>query len=213
MRARLALPPLYPIVDVAEASSASCGRAIALARELAAAGIDLIQLRAKGLGAGAMSDLAGTLVETLREQGARLIVNDRADVARIASAAGVHLGDEDLPVAAARSVFGDAAIIGYSTHTIEEVAAAATSSADYLGFGPVFDSPTKPHVRAARGVEMLARACRAAAQPVVAIGGVTLATAPELWRAGAASVAVIGELERASDARALARDYLRAAGR
>jgi thiamine-phosphate pyrophosphorylase len=205
------LPPFYPIIDIREDSPDAGARALALAGELCAAGATLLQLRAKLLGAGAMTALASRMVVAAREYGARIIVNDRADVALAAGAAGVHVGDEDLPVTAARDVLGEGAIVGYSTHSIDDVAAAASQPADYLGFGPVFASPTKAGVRAPRGIDALAAACRASHVPVVAIGGVTLATAPACWRAGAASVAVISELERSPERAALVRAYLRAA--
>lgn len=211
------LPPLYPIVNVEAADAASCERALALAAELADAGARLLQLRAKSLGAGALADLASRMVTALSGSGALLIVNDRLDVAMAAGAGGVHLGDEDLPVEAARRVLASAAgaaspfLVGYSTHSVEEASRATRAPADYLGFGPVFDSPTKAGVREARGVEMLARVCRASSLPVVAIGGVTLATAAQCWRAGAASVAVISEIERSSDRRSLVAAYLQAA--
>lgn len=208
------LPALYPIVNVAGPSPADADRAFALAVELAEAGCTLLQLRAKTLGAGAMTALAGRLVETLRGSRIRLLVNDRADVAAASGAAGVHLGDEDLPVDAARAVLARGAvrpIVGYSTHSVQEVAAASNLPADYLGFGPVFESPTKAGVRAARGLTQLADACRATTLPVVAIGGVTLETAPACWKAGAASVAVIREIEESGDRRALVAAYRNAA--
>jgi thiamine-phosphate pyrophosphorylase len=205
------LPRLYPIVDVREESPEAIERALRLAVELAAAGATLLQLRAKPLAAGVMTVLASRMVAAAAAQGARVIVNDRADVALAAGAAGVHVGDEDLPVAAARDVLGPGAIVGYSTHTIDDVAAAGRLPADYLGFGPVFDSPTKAGVRDPRGIELLAEACRASPLPVVAIGGITLARAPDCWRAGAASVAVISEIERAPDRGGLVRAYLRSA--
>lgn len=207
------LPPLYPIVNVAGDDADSCESAYALAVELAEAGCSLIQLRAKTLGAGAMTSLARRLVEALRGSGALLIVNDRADVAAASGAAGVHVGDEDLPVEAVRRVVGSGAIIGFSTHSVDEAARASSCGADYLGFGPVFESPTKAGVRDARGVQLLSHACRATSLPVVAIGGVTLETAADCWSAGAASVAVISELERSSDRRALIAAYLAKAGR
>lgn len=203
------LPRLYPIVDVREESPEASERALRLAIELAAAGATLLQLRAKSLAAGAMTALATRMVAAVAPHGTRVIVNDRADVALAAGAAGVHVGDEDLPVAAARDVLGPGAVVGYSTHSIDDVLAAARVPADYIGFGPVFDSPTKAGVRESRGVDLLAAACRASTLPVVAIGGITLATAPDCWRAGAASVAVISEIERSADAGALARAYLR----
>lgn len=210
------LPPLYPIVNVAGPSATDAERAFALAVELAEAGCLLLQLRAKELGAGALAELAARTVEALAGSGALLIVNDRADVAAVSGAAGVHLGDEDLPVEAARRVLegtGCATIVGWSTHSVAEAAAASHLGADYLGFGPVFDSPTKAGVREARGLAMLAEACRATDLPVVAIGGVTLENAAACWKAGAASVAVISEIERSRDRRALVAAYAEAARR
>lgn len=213
MSAPLRLPPLYPIVDVRGSSAADRSRALDLAVELARAGADLLQLRAKTQASGDLAGLATAMRERLQPLGCRLIVNDRADIALVAGAAGVHVGDEDLPPSAARRILPEGAIVGYSTHSLAEVEEAAGLPVDYLGFGPVFESPTKPGARRPRGVDALAAVCRAARQPVVAIGGVTLASAPALWAAGAASVAVIGEIESAEDPGALVRAYLAAAGR
>lgn len=204
-------PRLYPIVDVREESPEAIERALQLAVELTAAGATLLQLRAKSLAAGVMTALATRMVAAVATHGACVIVNDRADVALAAGAAGVHVGDEDLPVAAAREVLGAGAIVGYSTHSIDDVVAAARLPVDYIGFGPVFVSPTKAGVREPRGVEVLAAASKASKHPVVAIGGVSLTTAPECWRAGAASVAVISEIERAANVGAVVRAYLHAA--
>lgn len=208
------LPALYPIVNVAGDDDAACESAFALAVELATTGCRLLQLRTKSLGAGPMAELAARIVEAIAASGSLLVVNDRADVALAAGAAGVHLGDEDLPVAAARRVLAASpapSVVGYSTHSVAEAAGAAGCGADYLGFGPVYESPTKAGVREARGIDLLAEACRATPLPVVAIGGVTLAGAAACWRAGAASVAVISEIERSTNRRALVADYRRAA--
>jgi len=209
-------PPLYPIVNVAEPGTAAAARATALALALARAGLAWVQLRAKPLSAGEFTRLALALAQEFDPLGCRLIVNDRADVALAVRAAGLHLGDEDLPAAAARTLLGPAALIGYSTHSAAEVAAvcnvtdtplrdvAADDSVncdvDYLGFGPVFESPTKAGVRDARGLTLLTTVCANSRLPVVAIGGITLETAPQCWQAGAASVAIISELERAFEA-------------
>jgi thiamine-phosphate pyrophosphorylase len=208
----LTLPPLYPIVNVRSTDAIEIERTLRLACDLAQAGATLLQLRAKGLGTGAYTDLAADLVERLRNLGCKLIVNDRADVALAAAAAGVHVGDEDLPADAARALLGPDAIVGYSTHSLDDVAK-APPHASYLGFGPVFESPTKAGVRAPRGLALLSDACRASTLPVVAIGGVTLERAPAVWNAGAASCAVISEIEAASDAGALVRAWLEAARR
>jgi thiamine-phosphate diphosphorylase len=207
------LPPLYPIIDVRDDSPRASERALALTVELCGAGATLLQLRAKRMPAGAMTALAGRMVQAAAANYCRVIVNDRADVALAVGAAGVHLGDEDVPVAAAREMLGAGAIIGYSTHCLKDVAEAAGFPVDYIGFGPVFDSPTKAGAREPRGVDLLAAVCAVSKLPVVAIGGVTLATAEACWRAGAASVAVISEIEHARDRAALVRAYRRAAAR
>jgi len=210
----LRLPRFYPIVNVADAGDAAIERAYAMATELADCGVTLMQLRAKPLGGGAMTALAKRLVEAFRTSGVQLIVNDRADVAAASGAAGVHVGDEDLPIEAARRVLsaaGSGSVVGYSTHSIAEAIAASSFDADYLGFGPVFESPTKAGVRDARGLELLSEVCRVATLPVVAIGGITLETAPLCWEAGAASVAVISDLERTTDLRGRLAEWQRAA--
>lgn len=208
------LPPLYPIIDIRgpAAESGTQGSpegALPLALRLARAGVSLLQLRAKMLASGALVETAELALQMLAPLGCRLIVNDRADVAKATGAAGVHLGQEDLPVEAARRILGPEALIGLSTHSLAEVRAAVGLPVDYLGFGPVFDSPTKAGVRAPRGLKHLAQACREAHAPVVAIGGVTIETAAACLQAGAASVAVISELERAgTDLEALVARYL-----
>jgi thiamine-phosphate pyrophosphorylase len=202
----VALPRFYPIVDVKSSERADLALAHDRASALARAGVCLLQLRAKTLGAGPFTELAASLVGDLSPFRCRVIINDRADIALATGAAGVHLGDEDLPVCEARRLLGPAALIGYSTHSVNDIEA-APAEADYLGFGPVFDSPTKAGVREARGLDLLAAACKARSRPVVAIGGVTLAHAPSLWRAGAAAAAVISEVERSSDIEALVRAW------
>jgi thiamine-phosphate pyrophosphorylase len=201
------LPRLYPIVNVADASEPAIERALRLARDLAAAGVSLLQLRAKPLPAGPLTELAIEVVRATVAHGCRVIVNDRADVALAAGAAGVHVGDEDLPVEAVRRVVGPDFIVGYSTHSVEEVEAAAGLAVDYIGFGPVFESPTKPRVRAPRGIELLRAACKASRHPIVAIGGITRENSRLAWEAGAASVAAISEFERAEDVGALLREW------
>jgi len=202
----LSLSALYPILNVRGRGDAGFGRVEATALALAAAGITLVQLRAKQLATGAFAELAVRCVERLGALGCRVIVNDRVDVAMASAAAGVHLGDEDIGVDAARRLLGPTAVIGYSTHALEELEN-APATADYVAFGPVFESPTKAGVRSARGLVLLERACRGSTRPVVAIGGITLASAAELWAAGAASAAVISEIERTDDIAGLVRAW------
>lgn len=202
-----ALPPLYPIVDLRDTGDEAVSRAQELAVALAEAGAEIVQLRAKTFDAGPLTELAERMVAALGRHGCRLIVNDRTDVAAAARAAGVHLGDSDLPVRAARELLGRDAVIGFSTHAVDEVASPNAREADYLGFGPVFESPTKTGVRTPRGIDALEAACRATKLPVVAIGGITLDTARAVWSAGAAAAAVISEIERSDSPSELVRAY------
>jgi thiamine-phosphate pyrophosphorylase len=132
-----------------------------------------------------------------------VVINDRADVAAMADAAGVHVGQEDLPAADARRIVGADRVVGLSTHTVAQLERALTQPVDYVAIGPVFATGTKDTGYAAVGVAMVARAAalaRPRGMPVVAIGGITLATAPRVLAAGAASVAVIGDLLRGDTA-------------
>ena len=204
-------PRLYPLLDLKNGDDKELARVHHLALVLARAGATLLQLRAKDVDSGPFTQLSTSLVTELSGLGCALIVNDRADVALSSHAAGLHLGDEDLPVAEARRMLGPDAVIGYSTHDPAEVDGASAMAVDYLGFGPLLESPTKSGLRKARGYEALAQACTRTSLPVVAIGGMTLDSAPRAWRAGATAVAVIGEMERATDPAALVCGYRRAA--
>jgi len=176
------------------------------------AGVSLIQLRAKRLTFGPMLRLAEHLVTRISGGDARLIVNDRVDVAVLCGAAGVHLGQDDLAPLAARAMLGDRALVGLSTHAPAQVEEALRQPIDYLAIGPVFPTGTKlqpdPLVGLA-GVEAAARRARPRGLPVVAIGGITLATAAAVIEAGASSVAVISDL-LGGDPAARAREFVRA---
>jgi thiamine-phosphate pyrophosphorylase len=124
-----------------------------------------------------------------------VIVNDRADIAAMAKADGVHVGQDDLPVADARAIAGASAIVGVSTHDERQVQAALETSADYLAVGPIYGTASKDTGYEARGLDLV-RYAAAGAKPVVAIGGITLARTPEVIAAGATAIAVISELLR-----------------
>jgi thiamine-phosphate pyrophosphorylase len=156
-------------------------------------GAPLIQLRWK---AGPTSDflsLTDDLVRAARARGARIIVNDRADIARMAGADGVHVGQEDLGVEDVRAVVGERAVVGLSTHDRAQVDAALTSSASYIAVGPIFTTATKDTGYEARGLDLVAYAA-GRGKPVVAIGGITIERAPAVIDAGASAVAVISDL-------------------
>jgi thiamine-phosphate pyrophosphorylase len=179
-----------------------------------AGGARLLQLRAKTLPSAEFLELARFTVAAARATAAIVMVNDRADIARMAGAAGVHVGQDDLPAADARRLVGGGAIVGLSTHSVAQVRAAIEEPVDYVAIGPVFATATKQAGYEAVGLEMVAAAASIAgarALPVVAIGGITLATAPGVIAAGAASVAVIGDLLR-DDPAAAVRQFCAALG-
>jgi thiamine-phosphate pyrophosphorylase len=166
---------------------------VALAAEALAGGASVLQLRVKGRPAGEVLEAAQRLVALARGR-ALVIVNDRADLAVLAGADGVHVGDEDLPVAAARAVAGPDLLVGRSTRTLADGLAALAVGADHVGFGPVFATATKRIEEAPRGLAMLAEVARRLPAPVVAIGGIGLDTIGPVAAAGAAAAAVIGAL-------------------
>lgn len=182
---------LYAIAD------AGFGEPVALGIALVEAGCRVVQLRAKGWSGDAVANAAEALLAVTRPAGALLIVNDHPKVAAEVGADGVHLGQEDPPfdLDALRRSLRPGALIGRSTRTLEQVAAA--QDADYLGFGPVFATDTRPGLPPPRGVDMLAAAVRASTRPVVAIGGIDLDRLSEVRRAGPWGWAVISALLRA----------------
>ena len=197
---------LYPIIDTLGDPRRSH---VELAAALVGAGVRFLQLRVKERPTARFVDLARAVRAVTSRAGARLIINDRVDVARLVDAAGVHLGQDDLPVAAARQILGPGAIIGCSTHTLgQAVDAAQTGLADYIGFGPIYPTGSKANPDPVQGVEGL-RTVRARVRlPIVAIGGITAATMDEVLGAGADAVAMIGEIVRASDVAATVRGLL-----
>ena len=185
---KLRLPPVYPITDKRLACSTSH---LSILRELVRGGATLVQIRDKSTPLGDLLPDLRKCAEFARERGVVLIVNDRCDLALCCGADGVHLGQDDLPPSAARPLLGRGRIIGFSTHNSRQVKAAALGQADYLGFGPVFDTATKASRWPATGIEGLRRACAAVPRPVVAIGGIGPGRIREVLGAGAASAAVV----------------------
>ena len=206
------LPRLNAIVDVEFAERAGW-RPIDLANAYLAGGARFLQLRAKNLPGDRFLELARAIAVAAHERGALFVINDRADLARLAGADGVHIGQEDLPPAAVRRVVGDTAIVGRSTHTPEQLAAALAEPVSYVALGPVFGTTTKATGYDAVGLARVGAAAAAAGRvPLVAIGGITLDTAPSVIDAGAASVAVIGDLLSTGDPAARVQEYCRRLG-
>jgi thiamine-phosphate pyrophosphorylase len=185
-----------------------------LVRAYLDAGATFIQVRAKGLDSGAFLEVCDGAVAAARPFGAQVIVNDRVDVARLAGAAGVHVGQDDIPPANARDLLGADAIIGFSTHSVDQIDAAVREPVSYIAVGPIFGTRSKDTGYEAVGLDLVREARRRAGSlPVVAIGGITLDTAESVLTAGASSVAIIGDLLATGDPRARAEAYLRAIGR
>jgi thiamine-phosphate pyrophosphorylase len=205
------LPRLYAIADVDLCAAA--GRApIDVVRAFLTAGVRLIQLRAKSWESGVFLDLAAAAVADAGQAGALLVVNDRADVAAISGAHGLHVGQEDLSPADARIVVGDAFCLGLSTHTERQWTEALDAPVSYVAIGPVFGTDTKATGYQPVGLETVTVVAATAGVrdlPVVAIGGITLDRAAAVIAAGASSVAVISDLMRGSP-EARAREFLRA---
>jgi thiamine-phosphate pyrophosphorylase len=175
-------------------------------------GARFLQVRAKQRDSGWFLDVTARIVERASAAGALVVVNDRADIARLSGAGGLHLGQDDLPVAAARSIVGPDVVIGLSTHTTEQLAAAIVAPAGYVAVGPVFETASKDTGYSAVGLEMVRDAALVAGRqrlPVVAIGGITLERAASVIAAGAGAVAVISDLLSTGDPAARVRDYLR----
>jgi thiamine-phosphate pyrophosphorylase len=214
-------PSLYAILDLGVTESiASPGQPsqaqrspLAIAKELAAAGVSLIQLRDKHASAANVFAAAREWSQSLSVLGARFIINDRPDIAAIVGAGGVHVGQDDLPVEAARAICGPGCWVGVSTHNLDQFRAALATSADYIAIGPIFPTATKQNPDPVVGLDLLRRARALTRKPLVAIGGITLDSAADVYRAGADSLAVIRDLAGAPDPAARAREYLAIAAR
>ena len=169
-------------------------------------GVDIVQLREKGAAGGELLELAEELREVCSAGGALFTVNDDIELARLCGADGVHLGQEDEPLARAREVLGEDAVIGRSAGTVGEALEAVREGADYIGVGTVFATPTKPDAEVAGLALVEAVARESVPVPWFAIGGITLETAPEVAAAGAPGFAVVRAILDAEDPEAAARE-------
>ena len=169
-------------------------------------GADAIQLREKNLTDAELLTRARQLAELCRRFGAMLIVNDRPDIAVAAGAHGVHVGQDDLPVAAVRRIAPPHFVVGVSTHTAEQIRAAAALAPDYVAVGPMFDSPTKPQAHIA-GPAMLREARAITSLPLVAIGGITRGNTPQVLTAAACCLCVCQDIIAQPDVEFAARSF------
>jgi thiamine-phosphate pyrophosphorylase len=201
---RLVLPRLYVILDAAllKIPAKEC------AKSLVDAGVRLIQYRNKRASGRELFETSRELAEYLNPLGVQFIVNDRADVAALAGARGVHVGQEDLGVEQARQVMGDEKWVGISTHNAGQFRSALDSSADYIAVGPVFATGSKENPDPVVGVGFVREARAMTDKPIVAIGGITLERAAEVIEAGSDSVAIISDILRAEDMGKRTREYM-----
>jgi thiamine-phosphate pyrophosphorylase len=201
---RLVLPRLYVILDAALITSSERDCALSLAE----AGVRLLQYRNKSASPRRYLESSRELAETLRPRGVSFFVNDRPDVAFLAGATGVHVGQGDLDVEQARQVIGSGKLVGVSTHNLEQFQRAAASSADYIALGPIFSTSSKANPDPVVGLDFLRKVRPLSDKPVVAIGGISLERAASAIEAGADSVAVISGILSAPDPARRARQYI-----
>jgi len=205
MANRLALPTLYVILDAALLPSDP----IELTKDLLSAGARQFQYRNKTSSSRELLHAAQALCLTVRQQGGMFVVNDRPDIARLAGATGVHLGQADLNVPAAREVVGADCVIGISTHDLQQFEAAVESGADYIAVGPIFATGSKANPDPVVGVDFIRHVRKLTRKPIVAIGGITAERAQEVLEAGADSIAVIRDILSAKNPAARVRQYLK----
>ena len=203
----LRLSGLYLILDPSIAGSRSLTGIVQTALD---AGVRFFQLRMKTLETGKLHEMASVLCPLVQKGGGIFIVNDRVDVAKAVGADGVHLGQEDLPLADARAILGPGRLIGISTHNLVQATEAEAGGADYIGFGPIFRTATKENPDPVVGVAGLREVRARVRIPIVAIGGITAKNAGDVRAAGADGIAVVSAVLAAPDPQAAIAELLRA---
>jgi thiamine-phosphate pyrophosphorylase len=193
---------LYAILDHAYVMPNDAERA---AGQLIRGGADMIQLRGKEQTASELARLANKLHRLMSEAGVPLIINDHAEIARDVPVEGLHLGQEDIPIAAAREIVQRDCWIGKSTHSVRQAMAAADEGADYIGFGPLFATPTKPACQPI-GMADIRRVNELVRMPIFCIGGIKLNNLADVLRAGATRVVIVSGLLQSADIAAATRE-------
>lgn len=200
------IPRLYAIIDPAQTGDIA---PLSVAESLLSSGVRLIQYRGKTDTSRRMFEVCCAMAERVCQAGGTFIVNDRADLARLSRADGVHVGQDDLTVEQARGILLPEQRVGVSTHTRAQMEEAAATSADYIAFGPIFPTGSKEHPDPVVGLEQLREMRKLTRKPLVAIGGITLDNAASVIDAGADSVAVIHDLLAAENIGERARKFLK----
>jgi thiamine-phosphate pyrophosphorylase len=201
------LDRFYPILDSGLLAHGGVDP-LELARALAAAGARLVQYRHKAPYTRAIYEQAKAIGAIVQQAGGRFVVNDRADIALMLGADGVHVGQDDLPPAAVRKIAGDRLLVGFSTHNEDQLRAGDREPVDYLAIGPIFGTASKENPDPVVGVEELRRLRAMTTKPLVAIGGITRERAAAVLAAGADSAAVLSDLV-GEDLAARTREWVR----
>ncbi|HEX7516911.1 MAG TPA: thiamine phosphate synthase [Chthoniobacterales bacterium] len=192
---------LYGILDLSYVDSLETKK---VAEQMVDGGVDLIQLRAKGHPAAQITKMAADLHRITFAGNVPLIINDHSEIARIVPTEGVHVGQDDLPIAEVREIAGSHCVVGKSTHSVDQAIRAFYEGADYIGFGPIFATPTKPDYRPI-GLDEVQRVHEAIRLPIFCIGGIKLDNLPEVIAAGARRVVIVSGLLQAADIASYAR--------
>jgi thiamine-phosphate pyrophosphorylase len=195
VKSNLANARLYGIIDLGYVER---GDATRIVKQMIEGGVDLIQLRGKNNSIGELVDLAAELHELASKFSTPVIVNDHAEIARAAPVEGVHVGQDDDSIEIARQKAGREILIGKSTHSLEQARAAQREGADYIGFGPIFSTPTKPDY-APIGLENIRRVHEEVNLPIFCIGGINIDTLQSVLDAGAKRVVMVSALLKAQN--------------
>lgn len=185
------IPIIYPIIDSSLVTPDNIEKT---AEAIIDGGAKILQLRAKSLSSREFLETARIIRKITKDKGTVFIVNDRVDIALLADADGVHLGQNDLPVKEARRLLGNNKIIGYSTHNLREALEAVRLPVDYISFGPIFPTKTKEDAQMPKGLKGLSEVRKAVEIPIVAIGGITETNMAHVLKEGVESVAMISEI-------------------
>ncbi|HEV2841130.1 MAG TPA: thiamine phosphate synthase [Chthoniobacterales bacterium] len=186
---------LYGILDLSYVDSSEAGKVV---RQMIDGGVDLLQLRAKGRPSAEIAKIAAELHGLTTERNVPLIINDHPGIARSVSAEGVHVGQDDPAISEVREIAGPNCMVGKSTHSVDQAVRAFYEGADYIGFGPIFATPTKPDYPPI-GLSEIQRVHEAVRIPIFCIGGITLDNLVEVMEAGARRVVIVSGLLQAKD--------------
>lgn len=185
----------YGILDLSYVDRSEAGK---VAQQMMDGGVDLIQLRAKGRPAEEIAKIAAELHGLTAERAVPLIINDHPEIARIVGAEGVHVGQDDAAISEVREIAGGDCMVGKSTHSVDQASRAFFEGADYIGFGPIFATATKPDYRPI-GLDEIQKVHQAVRIPIFCIGGIKLDNLPEVMEAGARRVVIVSGLLQAKD--------------